>query len=211
MTVRSHYCGELGAAEIGQTVQLYGWCHKQRDLGALVFMTLRDRSGEVQLVVGDAAPEALQKTAASVRSEFVLKAHGTVQKRQDVNPNMKTGEIEVILDSLEILSAAKTPPFYIEPGSDVNESLRLEYRYLDLRRPDMQEKLMLRHRVTKLTRDFFDQEGFVEIETPMFIRSTPEGARDFLVPSRVQKGKFFGLPQSPQLYKQILMISGVDR
>ena len=211
MTRRSHYCGKLDKNMLGEKVELFGWCHKQRDLGGLIFITLRDRSGEIQLVVTDHAPQEVRETAAAVRGEFVLRASGTVRAREEANPNMPTGEIEVELDSLSILSKAKTPPFYIEENSDVNEALRLEYRFLDLRRPDMQKKMMMRHRVTKLTRDFFDNEGFVEIETPMFIRSTPEGARDYLVPSRVFPGQFFALPQSPQLFKQLLMVAGYDR
>ena len=211
MSRRSHYCGDLNKELLGQNVELYGWCHKQRDLGGLIFITLRDRTGEIQLVATDETPKDVQERATSVRGEFVLQATGTVRLREDANPNMKTGEIEVELDSLTILAKAKTPPFYIEENSDVNEALRLEYRYLDLRRPDMQQKMIMRHRVTKLTRDFFDKEGFVEIETPMFIRSTPEGARDYLVPSRVYPGQFFALPQSPQLFKQLFMVAGYDR
>lgn len=211
MTRRSHYCGELDKTMLGEKVQLFGWCHKQRDLGGLVFMTLRDRSGEIQLVASDNTPPEERACAQAVRSEFVLEASGTVRLREEANLEMKTGEIEVELESLTILSKAKTPPFYIEANSDVNEALRLEYRYLDLRRPDMQQKMLMRHRVTKFTRDFFDREGFVEIETPMFIKSTPEGARDYLVPSRVFPGSFFALPQSPQLFKQLLMVAGYDR
>lgn len=211
MEARSDYCGKLTAEDVGRETVLYGWCHKQRDLGGLIFITLRDRSGEVQLVADDTAPDAVRETAFKVRGEFVLKAKGVVQLREEANPHMKTGAVEVALTSLEVLGTSKTPPFYIEPNSDVNEALRLEYRFLDLRRPDMQNNMMVRHRVTKFARDFFDQEGFLEIETPMFIKSTPEGARDYLVPSRVFPGQFFALPQSPQLFKQLLMVAGYDR
>ena len=188
-----------------------GWCHKQRDLGGLVFITLRDRSGEIQLLFDETCPSEVVAKAQTVRSEYVLAARGLLQRRSAVNPEMKTGEFELKVEELRILAGSKTPPFYIEPGIDVKESLRLKYRYLDLRRPDMQEKLMFRHKLTAFTRRFFDQEGFLDIETPTLIKSTPEGARDYLVPSRVFPGRFFALPQSPQLYKQLLMVSGFDR
>ncbi len=208
---RTHRCAEIDQAAIGQELVLMGWCHKQRDLGGLVFITLRDRSGEIQLLVDDSCPQAARDTAAQVRSEFVLAARGILQERSSANPAMATGRVELRVLELCILSEAKTPPFYIEENVQANEALRLKYRYLDLRRPDMQRKLVLRHRVAKLARDYFDRAGFLEIETPMLTRSTPEGARDYLVPSRVYPGRFFALPQSPQLFKQLLMLSGYDR
>ena len=208
---RTAFCTDINLEAIGQEMTLCGWCHKQRDLGGLIFITLRDRSGEMQLLVDDSSPLEVQAKAEKVRSEDVIAVRGTLAKRSAANPNMKTGEVELHLQELRILSAAKTPPFYIEEDVKANEALRLKYRYLDLRRPDMQNKMILRHRITKVTRDFFDQAGFLEIETPMLTRSTPEGARDYLVPSRVFPGKFFALPQSPQLFKQLLMVSGFDR
>ena len=188
-----------------------GWCHKQRDLGGLIFITLRDRSGEIQLLVDDTCPVDVQEKAARVRGEFVLAARGALQRRASANPNMPTGEVELLVSELRILSESLTPPFYIEEDVNANESLRLKYRYLDLRRPDMQRNLVLRHRITKLARDYFDQAGFLDIETPILTKSTPEGARDYLVPSRIYPGRFFALPQSPQLFKQLLMLSGYDR
>lgn len=208
---RSCRCAELGEAQVGQRLTLMGWCHKQRDLGGLIFINLRDRSGEVQLIVGDEATEDLKAIASKVRSEFVLAAVGTLRHRESPNPEMPTGAYELLVEELRILSQSETPPFYIEDGVEANESLRLKHRYLDLRRPEMQKKLMLRHKLTHLAHRYFDQEGFLEIETPMLGKSTPEGARDYLVPSRVKKGSFFALPQSPQLYKQLLMVSGMDR
>jgi aspartyl-tRNA synthetase len=209
--IRTSRCAEITDAMLGQTITLMGWCHKQRDLGGLVFITLRDRSGEIQLLIDESCPAEVREKAARVRSEYVLAVQGRLQKRASINPAMKTGEVELLLSELRILSEAQTPPFYIEEGVNANEALRLKYRYLDLRRPDMQEKLMLRHRITKLTRDYYDLAGFYEIETPILIKSTPEGARDYLVPSRVFQGQFFALPQSPQLYKQLLMLAGYDR
>jgi aspartyl-tRNA synthetase len=208
---RTCRCAELDDNMLGQELTLMGWCHKQRDLGGLVFITLRDRSGEVQLIADESCPPEVQSKAAAVRGEYVLAARGILRKRESANPNMKTGQVELLLSELRILSKSLTPPFYIEENVDTNEALRLKYRYLDLRRPDMQEKMMLRHRITKLARDYYDQAGFLEIETPMLIKSTPEGARDYLVPSRVFPGRFFALPQSPQLYKQLLMVGGYDR
>lgn len=202
---------ELTTADVGRTVTLMGWCHKQRDLGGLVFITLRDRSGEIQLLIDDQSPAAAREAAARVRSEYVVAATGLVQRRSAPNPNMPTGEIELHVGELRILSESQTPPFYIEEKASANESLRLKYRYLDLRRPDMQRNLMLRHRIAKVARDYFDRNGFLDIETPILTKSTPEGARDYLVPSRVFNGKFFALPQSPQLFKQLLMLAGYDR
>ncbi len=209
---RSHRCAELGSADIGKKVSVMGWVQKQRNLGSLVFVDLRDRSGIVQLVFTDKDGEMFDK-AKTIRSEFVLAVVGTVSVRapEAVNSKMATGEIEINAAELRILSVSETPPIYIEENSDVNEITRLKYRYLDLRRPDMQRNFILRHRIAKVARDYYDDNGFLEIETPILIKSTPEGARDYLVPSRVHPGKFFALPQSPQLYKQLLMVSGFDR
>jgi len=208
---RSMRCAEVTLENVGQKVTLMGWCHKYRDLGGLTFLTLRDRSGEIQLVVNPESSEDVIAKASKVRSEFVLACEGTVQKRSAPNPNMKTGDLEIAVGNLRILSEALTPPFYIEENVNANEALRLKYRYLDLRRPDMQRNLILRHQVAKCARDYFDSEGFLDIETPMLGKSTPEGARDYLVPSRIKQGSFFALPQSPQLYKQLLMLAGYDR
>lgn len=208
---RTALCTEINLAALGSEVVLMGWCHRRRDLGSLIFITLRDRSGEIQLLIDDSCPEDVRQKASRVRGEYVLAVKGILRQRSAVNPDMKTGQVEVLVRDLRILSEAQTPPFYIEEDVKANEALRLKYRYLDLRRPDMQQKLALRHRVARITRDFFDQAGFLEIETPMLTRSTPEGARDYLVPSRVFPGQFFALPQSPQLFKQLLMLSGYDR
>jgi len=209
---RSHKCTELSTVNIGETVTVMGWVQKQRNLGSLVFVDLRDRSGIVQLVFTDKDGEMFEK-AKTIRSEFVLAVVGIVAARapEAINKKMATGEIEINAIELRILSTAETPPMYIEENSDVNEMTRLKYRYLDLRRPDMQRNFILRHRVAKVARDYYDDNGFLEVETPILIKSTPEGARDYLVPSRVHPGKFFALPQSPQLYKQLLMVSGFDR
>ena len=209
---RTDRCGTLSAKDIGREVTVMGFVDSERNLGGLLFVNLRDISGIVQLFF-DTANEELVKKASTVRSEFVLAARGVVCARGEgaVNKNMPTGEIEINVSELRILNKAKTPPFYIVENSDVKEELRLKYRYLDLRRPDMQRKLILRHKVAKIARDFFDENGFLEIETPMLNKSTPEGARDYLGPSRVKNGCFYALPQSPQLYKQLLMLSGMDR
>lgn len=209
---RTDRCGTLSAKDIGREVTVMGFVDSERNLGGLLFVNLRDISGIVQLFF-DTANEELVKKASTVRSEFVLAARGVVCARGEgaVNKNMPTGEIEINVSELRILNKAKTPPFYIVENSDVKEEMRLKYRYLDLRRPDMQRKLILRHKVAKIARDFFDENGFLEIETPMLNKSTPEGARDYLVPSRVKNGCFYALPQSPQLYKQLLMLSGMDR
>lgn len=210
---RTHSCENLRTQHEGMEVVLCGWVSRRRDHGGLIFIDLRDRSGMVQVVFSpDMDTEAFKK-AEAVRSEYVLAIRGTVKRRaaETVNPNMSTGEIEVDCTELRVLNAAKTPPFYIQDNIDVDETLRLRYRYLDLRRPEMQRNLMLRHRVTKVMRDFFDKHGFLEVETPMLTKSTPEGARDYLVPSRVNPGKFYALPQSPQIFKQILMVSGFER
>lgn len=210
---RTHMCTDLSAADVGKKVTVMGWVQKRRNLGSLLFIDLRDRTGIVQLVFNDQTERELFEKAETVRSEYVIAASGVVQHRapEAVNPSMKTGEIEILVSELRILSRAETPPFHIEEDSGVNEAMRLKYRYLDLRRPDMQANLILRHKVAKIARDYFDQNGFLEIETPILIKSTPEGARDYLVPSRVHPGKFYALPQSPQLFKQLLMVAGYDR
>lgn len=211
---RSQMCGTVTEEFVGQTVTLMGWVQKQRDLGSLVFVDLRDRSGVVQLVFSqeEIDAEAFER-ARRIRSEYVLAVTGEVALRDEatVNTNFATGKIEVKVKELRVLSDAKTPPFYIEEDINVKEELRLKHRYLDLRRPDMQRTLMTRHKVTKIVRDYMDDNGFLEVETPMLTRSTPEGARDYLVPSRVHPGEFYALPQSPQLFKQLLMVSGMDR
>ena len=210
---RNHYCGTLAKADNEKEVVLCGWDAKRRDHGGLIFIDLRDRSGIVQVVVDpDHAGEDFAK-AEAIRSEYVIKVHGVVRLRSEetINPNLATGEVEVVAKELEVLNSAKTPPFYIQDGIDVDENLRLKYRYLDLRRPEMQRNLMLRHKVTKLMRDYMDNHDFCEIETPMLTKSTPEGARDYLVPSRVNPGKFYALPQSPQIFKQLLMVAGMER
>ena len=210
---RNHYCGTLAKADNEKEVVLCGWVAKRRDHGGLIFIDLRDRSGIVQVVVDpDHAGEDFAK-AEAIRSEYVIKVYGVVRLRSEetINPNLATGEVEVVAKELEVLNSAKTPPFYIQDGIDVDENLRLKYRYLDLRRPEMQRNLMLRHKVTKLMRDYMDNHDFCEIETPMLTKSTPEGARDYLVPSRVNPGKFYALPQSPQIFKQLLMVAGMER
>ena len=210
---RNHYCGTLAKADNEKEVVLCGWVAKRRDHGGLIFIDLRDRSGIVQVVVDpDHAGEDFAK-AEAIRSEYVIKVHGVVRLRSEetINPNLATGEVEVVAKELEVLNSAKTPPFCIQDGIDVDENLRLKYRYLDLRRPEMQRNLMLRHKVTKLMRDYMDNHDFCEIETPMLTKSTPEGARDYLVPSRVNPGKFYALPQSPQIFKQLLMVAGMER
>lgn len=210
---RSHRCAELGTADIGETVTVMGWVQKSRNKGGIIFVDLRDRSGILQLIFeeADCGSENFQK-AEKLRSEFVVAAVGKVEKRSAaVNQNLATGEIEIRVADLRILSEAQTPPFPIEAGSRTKEEMRLKYRFLDLRRPDIQSKLMLRSQVATKVRAVLAEEGFLEIETPILIKSTPEGARDYLVPSRVHQGKFYALPQSPQLFKQLLMCSGYDR
>ena len=210
---RTCLCAELSSANVGQTVCVMGWAQKQRDLGALIFIDLRDRSGIVQLAFDDATERDAFNKAFTVRAEFVLCAHGVVRPRGEgaVNKNIPTGEIEIAVTELKILSASQTPPFEIVENSPVKPELRLQHRYLDLRRPDMAYNIMARSKITKLARDYYAQNGFIDIETPCLIAPTPEGARDYLVPSRVHHGKFYALPQSPQLYKQLLMVSGFDR
>lgn len=210
---RTHYCGELSLKNEGEEVVLCGWVAKNRKLGGLDFVTLRDRTGIVQIAFSDKTEKSLFEKAESLKSEYVVALCGKVAKREGANANkdMKTGDIEVLASELRVLNEAETPPFYIEENIDTNDTLRLKYRYLDLRRPDMQRNIIMRHKVAKIARDYYDENGFLEIETPMLQKSTPEGARDYLVPSRVHPGKFYALPQSPQLYKQILMLSGFDR
>ena len=208
---RTDYCGEITTDMIGKEVVLAGWAAKQRDLGNLVFIDLRDRTGISQLAFGDNSDRAVFEKATTVRSEFVLMAKGVVRKRESVNKDIPTGEVELFVTELRILAVSKTPPFDIKDDLKTNEELRLRYRYLDLRRNELQSTIVLRHRIVKLVRDYFDKNRFVEIETPILIKATPEGARDYLVPSRVHPGKFYALPQSPQIYKQISMLAGFDR
>jgi aspartyl-tRNA synthetase len=213
MLLKTHHCGKLDKSHVGQTVILNGWVQVRRDLGGVLFIDLRDRSGIVQVVFNpDFSGEALD-IADKVRSEYVLGVKGQVVERDPAtfNANLLTGEIEVQVNEIEILNAAKTPPFFIEDDIEIDEQLRLRYRYLDLRRPEMQKTLQLRSKAAKVFRDFLDDNGFLEIETPILTKSTPEGARDYLVPSRVHPGEFFALPQSPQIYKQLLMVSGLER
>jgi aspartyl-tRNA synthetase len=210
---RTHYCGVLGHSNIGEDVILMGWVHRRRDHGSVIFVDLRDREGLVQVVFDpDTSLEAHQE-ARRIRSEFVLALKGRVRQRPAgmENPDLKTGEVEVIVAELEILNESRTPPFALNEESDISENKRLKYRYLDLRRPELQNNLMLRSKVAAETRRYFQDEGFVEIETPFLTKSTPEGARDYLVPSRVNQGMFYALPQSPQLFKQLLMVSGFDK
>ncbi len=208
---RTDYCGTFTAADCGREVVVCGWVQRQRDLGALIFVDLRDRTGIVQLAFDDTTDREIFDKAFSVRSEFVLMAKGTVRERSSKNMEIPTGEIEIFVTDLRVLGKSETPPFEITENCQTAELTRLKYRYLDLRRPDLQKNILMRHRITKITRDYFDENGFVEIETPILIKSTPEGARDFLVPSRIHKGSFYALPQSPQLYKQLSMVAGFDR
>ncbi len=210
---RTHGCGTISAEQKGQEVVLCGWVERRRDHGGLIFIDLRDRSGMVQIVASpDHDMDSFHK-AEGVRNEYVLCVRGTITERDAdaVNPNIPTGKYEMYCEELRVLNTAKTPPFYIQDDIDVDENIRLKYRYLDLRRPEMQKNLILRHKVTKAMRDFFDNHGFLEIETPMLTKSTPEGARDYLVPSRVNEGTFYALPQSPQIFKQILMVAGYEK
>ncbi|MCO5217321.1 MAG: aspartate--tRNA ligase [Thermomicrobiales bacterium] len=206
-------CGSLRTGHAGESVTLKGWVNRRRDLGGLIFIDLRDRFGITQVVFNPEVDAAAHETANKLRNEYVIEVQGVVNNRPEgtVNPKMVTGEIEVEAHGITILNESKTPPFYINEDGDFDEALRLKYRYLDLRRPQMQEILLLRHRIVKFMRDFLDERGFVEVETPLLIRSTPEGARDFLVPSSAQPGEFYALPQSPQILKQLLMVSGLDR
>ncbi|WP_199425664.1 aspartate--tRNA ligase [Thermaerobacillus caldiproteolyticus] len=210
---RTYYCGEITEQAIGEKVTLKGWVQKRRDLGGLIFIDLRDRTGIVQVVVNPEVSEEALKVAEAVRNEYVLDVEGTVVARGEgtINPNIPTGKIEIQAERVTIINEAKTPPFVIADQTDVAEDVRLKYRYLDLRRPVMFQTLKLRHQVTKAIRDFLDEEGFLEVETPILTKSTPEGARDYLVPSRVHPGEFYALPQSPQIFKQLLMVAGLER
>ncbi|WP_027308028.1 aspartate--tRNA ligase [Caloramator sp. ALD01] len=208
---RTCMCGEVFEDKVGSKVTVMGWVQRRRDLGGLIFVDLRDRTGIVQVVFGDEINKEAFEKAHSIRSEYVLAVTGEVVLRESPNLNMPTGKVEIKAEALKILSESETPPIYIKENLDASEAIRLKYRYLDLRRPDLQRNLMLRHKAAKVVRDFFDENGFLEIETPYLTKSTPEGARDYLVPSRNFPGKFYALPQSPQIFKQILMISGYDR
>lgn len=206
---RTHYCGDV--TEIGQEVVVGGFVDRIRDKGGVIFIVLRDRTGVVQLLFNDETDRELFGKAASCRSEYVLMARGVVRERESKNDKLKTGHVEIFVSDLRILAKAQTTPFEIVSESNVNEELRLKYRYLDLRRAPLQQNIIMRHEIAKVTREYFYENGFLEIETPMMMKSTPEGARDYLVPSRVHQGKFYALPQSPQIYKQLLMIAGYDR
>ncbi|MBR4909964.1 MAG: aspartate--tRNA ligase [Clostridia bacterium] len=208
---RTDYCAALTKEAVGKEVVVCGWVQRQRDLGSLIFIDLRDRSGIIQLAFDENTDKAVFEKAFEVRSEFVLMAKGKVRLRSSVNPDLPTGDIEIEVAELKVLGRSLTPPFDILPDTKAGEELRLKYRYLDLRRSNLQNNLIMRHKIAKVTRDYFDENGFLEIETPTLIKSTPEGARDYLVPSRVHKGSFFALPQSPQMYKQLLMLAGFDR
>ncbi len=208
---RNSMCGTLRSSDVGKEVTVMGWTQRRRNLGSLIFVDLRDKTGLVQVVFDDTTDEKVFEKAQNIRSEYVLAVKGKVRERESKTNKIATGEIEILADELKILSEADTTPFEILDDSNVNETLRLKYRYLDLRRPSLQKNLFLRNEITKAARRFFDENGFVEVETPMLGRSTPEGARDYLVPSRVHEGCFYALPQSPQLYKQLLMIAGFDR
>lgn len=208
---RTHMCGELRLQDAGKEVVLNGWVAKARSLGGLVFVDIRDKSGITQITFNEDIPEELLEKAKSLRSEYVIGVTGTVKERSSKNDNLPTGAIEVFATDLVIYSEADTPPIYIKDDDNVDENLRLKYRYLDLRKSKMQRNLTFRHRLTKLVRDYFDENGFTEVETPMLIKPTPEGARDYLVPSRVNHGAFYALPQSPQMFKQLLMVAGTDR
>ncbi|HPX11563.1 MAG TPA: aspartate--tRNA ligase, partial [Syntrophales bacterium] len=210
---RTHYCGSLRASHEGEEVVLMGWTHRRRDHGGVTFVDLRDREGIVQVVFNpEVSPDSHQE-AKRIRSEFVLAVRGTVRRRptEMLNPNLESGDIEVMVDELEILNESKTPPFLIEGGEDISENVRLKYRYLDLRRAPIQRNLFLRSGVARETRNYLFDKGFIEVETPFLTKSTPEGARDYLVPSRINQGMFYALPQSPQIFKQLLMVSGFDR
>lgn len=208
---RSHYCGNLRSENIGEKVTLMGWVQKRRNLGSLIFADMRDRSGFCQVVFDSNVSEEAFEKANAIRGEYVIAITGEVKMRESVNPNIPTGQIEIFVDGLKILCEADVPPIHIDDNDEANERLRLKYRYLDLRKPKMQRNLILRHKVASAARRFYDDNGFIEVETPMLTKPTPEGARDYLVPSRVNPNKFYALPQSPQLFKQLLMVSGMDR
>ena len=210
---RSCYCNEPRAGQAGETLLVAGWVHSRRDHGGIIFVDLRDHTGLLQGVFDPQENATAHELAGQLRGEFVVAVEGRLRERSEdtVNPDLPTGSVEIMVDRLEILNSAKPSPFPIEDDARITENVRLSYRYLDLRRPVMQRNLRLRHEVVSITRRWFDESGFIEVETPMLTRSTPEGARDYLVPSRVYPGSFFALPQSPQLFKQLLMVSGVDR
>ena len=210
---RSFYCGEVPESAVGQEICVMGWVQRKRDLGALIFIDLRDRTGIVQLAFDDSTDRAIFDKAFACRAEYVVCAHGTVRPRGEgaVNPNLSTGAIEIYVTDMKILSAAQTPPFEVNDAKKVKDETALRYRYVDLRRPELQRSIRMRHEIAKVAREYYYENGFYEIETPMMIKATPEGARDYLVPSRIHKGSFYALPQSPQIYKQLLMLSGFDR
>ena len=208
---RTTMCGLLRPENVGEEVVLMGWVQKERNLGSIIFVDLRDTTGITQIVFDDTISDELFTKAEKVRAEYVLAVRGKVRLRSSINKEIPTGEIEVLADELKILDESITPPIYIKDDDNVSETMRLKYRYLDLRKPKMQENLKLRAKTAKVVRDFFYENNFVEVETPMLTKPTPEGARDYLVPSRVNPGMFYALPQSPQLMKQLLMVSGMDR
>ena len=208
---RTHMCGDLRISDVNENVVLNGWVAKARSLGGLVFVDLRDRTGITQITFNEDVPAEILEKAKSLRSEFCIGVKGVVKERSSKNSNIPTGDIEVFADDLTVYSSSETPPIYIKDDDNVDEALRLKYRYLDLRKPKMQANLIMRHKIVKTTRDYFDENGFLEVETPILIKPTPEGARDYIVPSRVHNGEFYALPQSPQMFKQILMVSGSDR
>ncbi|MBR2100372.1 MAG: aspartate--tRNA ligase, partial [Eubacterium sp.] len=208
---RTAYCAEFDMKNVGQEITVYGWVQRQRDLGNLIFIDLRDRSGIIQLSFNNDTDKEIFEKARSVRSEWVVAAVGTVAERESKNPDIPTGDIEVMVSELRILSKAETPPFVIENSETVGDETTLKYRYLNLRNEKLTKNILMRHKIAKIARDYFYDNDFIEIETPMMIKSTPEGARDYVVPSRIHKGKFYALPQSPQIYKQLCMIAGFDR
>ena len=210
---RTHYCGDVRESDIGKEVCVMGWVQRQRDLGALIFIDLRDRTGIVQLAFDSETEKEIFDKAFGVRAEYVLSVHGVVRSRGEgaINPNLPTGMVEIFVQEMKVLSVAQTPPFEVSDAKKVKDETALKYRYVDLRRPSLQRNIKMRHDIARVAREYYYENGFLEIETPMMIKSTPEGARDYLVPSRVHKGSFYALPQSPQLYKQLLMLSGYDR
>ena len=208
---RTDYCGNFRVADVGKEITVFGWVQRVRNLGGLMFIDLRDRTGIIQLAFDENTAKDVFEKAAGARSEYVLAARGTVRERSAKTDKIPTGDIEVFVEEIRILAKSETTPFEIVPNCQTAETTRLKYRYLDLRRPDLQSNILLRNKVTKITRDYFYDNGFVEIETPILMKSTPEGARDFLVPSRLHNGEFYALPQSPQLYKQLSMVAGFDR
>ena len=208
---RTHMCGELRESNVGEKVILNGWVQKRRNLGGLIFCDVRDKTGISQVVFDDNIPEELFNKADSLRSEYVIGVTGTVKERESKNPDLPTGDIEVFAEDLVIYSKSETPPIYVKDDDNVDDNLRLKYRYLDLRKKKMQDNLAFRAKLTNIARNYFAENGFTEVETPMLIKSTPEGARDYLVPSRVNQGHFYALPQSPQTFKQLLMVGGTDR